>query len=248
MNDASRTPQSFQDLSRSSGAWRSFEFTKLPVSRLLFSCLLVAIAPSARAITIVDTGTPTSGSGVVTSRKEAMAAEFQLPSAARITEVQGFLNSVNAGNLTMAVYSDGGDAPNAELFSTSISLGAPTSTSTWQGASGLAWDLPGGTYWAVFRADATAAFGMPTSVAGVGGVHFGGAPNPLGNEARLFNGGFSGYYWSPEPGDALDFGVRIVGADPTTTVPDTGSNLMLGGIALVVLAGARRAQSMSAGR
>lgn len=197
--------------------------------RLLLFCSVVAVLPPVHAITIVDTGTPTSSGSVVTSPTLAIAAEFQVVNDSLITDIQGYLNTVRAGNLTVAVYSDGGDIPGAELFSASILLGPPTATPTWQGVSGLAWNLSSGTYWAVFQADATLAFGMPISVAGLGG-----APNPLGNEARrLHDVGFFGV-------DDLDFGVRIFGEESHAAVPEAGSTLVLGAIGLVAVVGLRK--------
>lgn len=159
-------------------------------ARLLCYCSLAAALSSVHAITIVDTGSPTSGSSIVTYLNGALAAEFTVANDSQITDVQGFLNVGRPGNLTIAVYGDGGDIPGAELFSTSISLSTVSGTSAWQGASGLTWNLASGTYWVGFQADPTLSFGMPTRVWGSGG----GAPNPLGNEARLYDGGFSGYY------------------------------------------------------
>lgn len=175
-----------------------------------------------------------------------MAAEFQLTTDAVVTGIEGYLSYAGGqpGNLTLSVYADGGDNPGVELFSTSFPLGTGETASDWRGVSGLSWDLVSGTYWAVFRADATLEFNMPVGVAGVGGVYSGGAPNPLGNEARLFDGGNIGYYWSPEPGDRLDYGVRVFGSNQRTSVPDTSSTFALAGIGLFALAGLRRACSV----
>jgi hypothetical protein len=162
----------------------------------------------------------------------AIAGEFNLVNDSSIAGIQSYFNIVTPGNMKIAVYSDAGDLPGSELFSTSISFAAVDGNPAWRGVSGLDWDLPGGTtYWVGFRADATLTFGTPVTVFGSGG----GAPNPFGNEARLYDGGFAGFYWFGD--DSLDFGVRITGNNVRTDVPEAGSTLGLTTIGLAAMAG-----------
>jgi len=116
------------------------------------------------------------------------------------------------GTGTIALYSDGGETPGTEMFSTKFSAPSTDREPDWYGVSGLAWDLSAGTYWVAFevRSGDTLIGGMPFS-----------SEHPLSNEA-YFNAATSQYIAN----DSLNIGVRI-DAQPTG-VPEPSTLLFLG--------------------
>ena len=174
------------------------------------------VSLSTQAITIVDTGTP-AGAVNGFGNPAGLAGEFTIANAFTVTDIQGYLGGGIAGNLTIALYSDGGDIPGTELFSTSLALGVVDAD--WRGASSLNWTLASGTYWVAFESRAGSTFfgRMPNAV-----------PSPLVNEARFTQGA-----WNPN--DDLNIGVRILGTATTASVPEGGSTFALATLAFLAL-------------
>jgi hypothetical protein len=198
-----------------------------PFFRLLSAISLVMmVSLSTQAITIVDTGTPAGALNVFGS-PAGLAGEFTIANAFTVTDIQGYLGGGIVGNLTIALYSDGGDMPGTELFSTSLALGVVDPD--WRGASALNWTLASGTYWVAFesRAGSTFAGRMPNA-----------APSPLVNEARFTQGA-----WNPN--DDLNIGVRILGNQTVASVPEGGSTFALATLAFLALVTLRNRFSSS---
>lgn len=149
------------------------------------------IAPRAFAGLIVDTGVPAGSSVFSLAPDQFLAAEFTTVEDWLVNGVEGWLTTAAGGpEGTVALYTDGGDVPGTELFS-SIFMGKQVPS--WQGATGLSWLLPAGTYWAAFevRQGQTLTASMPVR-----------APMPLPTAFFLdLNGA-----WSPTGGS---IGLRI---------------------------------------
>ncbi len=94
------------------------------------------------ADSIVDTGTPTSIDGAVLSSSQWFAGEFSLNQQTKVNKIFGYFRtySYGYGDLTLALYADGGDIPDVtnELFSSSIYISEPLG---WYGVSGLDLEL-----------------------------------------------------------------------------------------------------------
>jgi hypothetical protein len=198
---------------------------------ILFFCLITGTASAY----LVDTGPGNYYFGVSLGKVqysndyEWLAAEFSLGSPSIITSIEGWMFGVISGDLTVAIYTDGGlienppypikVGPDTKLFSAPFSLPRPPTyplyaSSDWYGATGLNWSLGPGTYWVAFE--------TPTGAA-LAGAALGSMPipshSPLGYEAR---------YTSVSPNwhvdENIDIGVRIDG----TAVPLPGALLLLG--------------------
>ena len=157
---------------------------------------------AANAATIVDTGPGAdsnywvlAGASVLAPFGQFLAAEFSIGSRTTVTDIEGWMSFNPSGaDGTIAIYSDGGDVPGAELYATTF-FGTGSLDSSWVGASGLSWDLVAGTYWVAFevRDGQTLETSMPSP-----------SSSPLLNEAVTSRdtGNWSGF-------DGLDLGVRI---------------------------------------
>ncbi len=163
----------------------------------------------ARADLLVDTGQPDDVlSGSTLWQSQWLAGEFTLNQASTITDVEGWMYQQEAGNLTVAIYGDGGNVPDtsSELY-TSLADPGQHRVNTWVGAHGLSWDLSPGTYWAAFevRNPSTADYRMP----------FANTPSPLDHYAWS-----NGSSWNNQ--DDMDLGIRIY-ASP---VPGPGAAIL----------------------
>jgi len=183
------------------------------ITLLVIGIILIAVGP-AQAVLIVDTGPgPQVGYGwALDSSQSGLAAEFTTTQYCTINGIQGWMFSEIEGIGTIALYSDGGEVPGTEMFSTGFSAPVTGGVSDWYGASGLAWDLPAGTYWVAFevRSGETLVAGMPNP-----------AESPLGNEAFRLSS-WSGY----AEFDPLGIGVRIDAQ--VAQVPEPATLLLLG--------------------
>lgn len=170
-------------------------------------CAGIAISSgSVSAAIILDTGPgPSVGGGSIvipagyfgslTPYGQFRAAEFSIGTSTVITETEGWMVSFDgSGEGTIALYSDGGDVPGTELFTTKF-LWPGKLRYLWAGASGLSWDVATGTYWVSFEArlGQTIVAAMP-----------GPSPKPLLNAA--FTSTDTGN-WIGD--DGKDLGVRI---------------------------------------
>jgi hypothetical protein len=201
------------------------EDVKLAIQRHLLAGLVVAstalLPAAAGAAVIVDTGPGPSAAGGVAlgSNQRGLAAEFSVATGVTVNSIELWMNSF-LGSYTAAIFTDGGDLPGSELFSSPFTPVA--GVAGWGGASGLSWNLAAGTYWAVFQVrsgqDGSGVAPVPST-------------SPLGNEAFMS----AAATWVA--GDGMQLGVRIQGAEGTAPEPGTFALLGLG---LAGLAATRR--------
>lgn len=188
---------------------------------------------------LIDTG---EGSGTPTALDSVwwLAGEFTLGEQFTITDILGYMNPGfeappdGIGLLTYAIYSDGGEIPGTELYSTEYGV-TPAVEPDWYGPDGLAWTLDAGTYWVAFEVRDGQNFvgNMPT-----------GAPSALGNEAGHEGYHDGGQWWYTNSGgwfasDGNDIGVRINGYEGPANVPVPAAVWLLGS-GLLGLVGLRR--------
>jgi hypothetical protein len=164
----------------------------------------LSFASVGHAETILDTGPgPSSSSGVDLGghTNNWIAVGFNLADASIITTVEGWIHRYATGDVTFVLYdASGADGrPGSELYAQS---GRITAGSSWQGVSGLNWDLDSGDYWLAFevRADSTFRGGMGLGV-----------PDPTGPGSVSHT---SGDVWTAARA-TTEIGARIYGdADP----------------------------------
>ncbi|NOX97496.1 MAG: PEP-CTERM sorting domain-containing protein [Nitrospirae bacterium] len=190
---------------------------------MLLGMSLLLTTP-AQAVYIVDTGQPSVGVGHVLDSSQWLAAEFTLTQNYTLTDIQGFMYTANTpGTAGVAIYSDGGDVPGTEIYSDAFYIYAGES---WQGLSGLTWNLEANTYWVSFEVRPEHTF--------YGSMADGSPPSPLGNEAikSTYNNGPG--VWVGD--DNLDLGIRIQGS----VIPEPSSMLLLGSGIVSMAAALRR--------
>lgn len=168
-------------------------------------CLLMFLLVSspAHAAFIVDTGVPSGSTFAALGSTQWLAGEFTLAGPEVIGGASLYVRTgpgSDAIATTVAFYTDGGEVPGSEIFSTDFLL-STASGNSWQGVSGLSLALPAGTYWVAFEPRQCAAPCAPTvNLAAAFGV----APSPLANYA---------FYEALNPGwgdaDSLALGIRI---------------------------------------
>jgi hypothetical protein len=192
------------------------------------SCLLLPHAASAALI--VDTGQPPGSGGAVLDPTQWLAGEFTLSQTYTVTDVLGWMHEWTAGDMTVAIYGDGGDVPDtsSELYSQTFYADHPTTgDDAWIGAEGVSWDLGPGTYWAAFEVrTGNTWFGMPMS-----------APSPLDYYAYT-----SGGIWTNA--SEANLGFRIFGDRLQPIVIPAPGALLLGGFGIAVVGWLRRRKKL----
>lgn len=177
---------------------------------LVVGCCLTARPASASPVTLVDTGIggggPTWLLGNNGQVNQWLAAEFTVSDSFMVTSAEGWIDVISAGDLRVALYSDGGDVPGSLLYSQQLALGL--GPAAWQGVSNLAWFIGPGSYWIAFEAPGATLFSGMLSP----------SLNPLLNEAFKHDPG--GWF----PSDQIQIGVRI----QAETVPEPATLLLLG--------------------
>lgn len=194
---------------------------KRPLSALALALFLNA---SASAALLMDTGTPTNDPDsdppwTLASDLQWLAGGFTLNDNSLITGIEGWIG-LDAGDLTMAIYSDSGNLPGSKLYSAAFHADRDFN---WYGLDNLNWLLSAGNYWIAFEVDPSQSYS--------GGMT-GGAPNPMAREA--INPISYGTGW--EQYGPMHLGVRITGSSSTTTVPEPEPLALLGIGALGLLA------------
>jgi len=169
-----------------------------------------------------------------------VAAEFTLDSQYVITDVLGWMAQDRRPEYNLfriKIYGDGGDIPNAsEYLSRDFAISTAYRTEGWNGLRGLNLTLDAGTYWVAFEVpdviDMNGTSVRNLSHAAMSNI---GVPNPLGNEAWLYQGN-----WLGDDGDNLNFGVQILGNIQTIDPAPEPATIMLLGIGLLGIAGVSR--------
>ena len=133
-------------------------------------------------IEIIDTGTPIGLSSRIVKSDQWRAAEFTISDPVSLTEILTYGWAWDGGELTVAIYSDGGDKPGEVIFSATTTL--PTDVpfdAHFFGVSDIALFLTPSDYWVSFLTfDTQAEFCMVYD-----------PPFPLDNEAFSGNQGAS---------------------------------------------------------
>ena len=128
----------------------------------LAAAAALALAPSAQAALVVDTGTPdgSAAGSLVFDGSDWVAAQVDFASAATIDALAAHMLGGTAGETFDISLYDGGATPGAQLFATTATYGADG----WNGASGLSWTVAPGSYWIEFEVNGNDTLGStPTS-------------------------------------------------------------------------------------
>lgn len=190
------------------------------IRKLTLALVTALLADAAGATTLIDTGTP-DGSQLAYALDSSnfLALAFDAPQVWRIDSVAAYLaGGVLGDHFTVALYQDALGKPGGLLAAATVGYGADG----WNGASGLAWTLPGaGHYWLALEG-VDAALTAPA-----GGLAMPGA-------TAFADGGNLGYQAYP----GIQFGLQAAGAvpEPTTVL------LLLAGLGLLAGTERRRQQ------
>lgn len=126
-------------------------------STLFFTSLitLMLISTTNQAAIIVDSGAADRPGGSVLDNRQWLAKEFSLNNKYNITGVEGYIStnvlSNIGGTFSISIYSNGGNIPGIELFSTEATSTFGESFNHWQGTHDLDWNLSSGNYWMTFE-------------------------------------------------------------------------------------------------
>ena len=184
--------------------------------------LLAVTAGQTQAAFIVDTGIPTGSPKWTYNSFQYFAGEFSLSQSYTLDGIEAYFSSGGAGNVTIALHSDGGNIPGSILNSAVVSVPVNTGLG-WHGVSGLSWNVSPGTYWVSF-----------TPSSSIDGIMPGVAPSALNEYAQ----GSAGV-WQDEGANSFDYlgiGVRISASQGGSTVTPEPTSLALAGFAGIGMA------------
>jgi len=152
----------------------------------LAAAAALALAPSAQAALVVDTGTPNGAAvgSLVFDGSDWVAAQVDFASATTIDAIAAHMLGGTAGETFDISLYDGGAAPGAQLFTTTSTYGVDG----WNGASGLAWTVAPGSYWIEFEVNWNDTLG--TTPTATGALLDTGVPHPVPT-ATTPDGGFT---------------------------------------------------------
>ena len=195
----------------------------------LAAALLLAVASSAHATRVVDTGTPNNGEvGAYTfDATDFYAGQVTFASNARIDAVFEHILGGTAGEtFTIALYDDNASQlPGALLQTVTATFGSDG----WNGASALSgWNVSAGSYWIALELGFDDTLGQGSIT---GALLDRGVPSPLAHTAFNPGGGY-------QPGQ-LDFGLRVDATVASIPEPETYL-MMVAGLAAITAAGRRR--------
>jgi hypothetical protein len=185
------------------------------MSKKLFLALAISLflSGSAQAASLVDTGQPSNTTGGMSLfYPQTLFAQFVLTKPATITEIQAWINVIQAGSMWFQLYRDNGGVPGDYANSQMVAVSG--TGAAWVSAASLNWPLEAGTYWVGFMGTM---MGYPNNF---NGTMPGPAPAPLGKE------GYREFPGTPFISkDDMDIGVRISGN--YVSRPSVGSGLLL---------------------
>jgi hypothetical protein len=171
----------------------------MPLARVA-AVLLLATAPSAQAVLLLDTGSPPASlSGLALYAEQSLGASFHVPVSTVITAIEGFIGVQYAGTLSAVLYA--GDPGGTPVGSQAANVSWAFDP-RWVAIDGLSWAVAPGTYTLTFQTGTFQGY-MPTP-----------SPGALDVEWNLYNG-----VWSSTSGvDGLGIRVHVsVVSEPSPT-------------------------------
>ncbi|MFY7975545.1 MAG: PEP-CTERM sorting domain-containing protein [Rubrivivax sp.] len=193
----------------------------LSLRPLVLGTALALAFGSAQAVFIVDTG-PGSTPSWSLGPTQSLAAAFDLRESMTIDSIEGWIEAFFVATARIELID--GDSPTGKVLHTAQTVPSSGNGSAWEGAFGLGWTLPAGSYTVAFHGVGNNTFAMQ-----------GGAPRPLG--AEWFQRG-DGANWNRF--DGLNIGVRVAAAP----IPEPASVALWAlGLGVLVSVSARRRSS-----
>jgi hypothetical protein len=197
---------------------------------IVYVALFLLQSGTAPGAMILDTGTNDNNGLYLLYDEQWVAGKFTTNQAWNVGAMEGYIRTINAGNVDVVIYAYNGTGttPEGSPLISKTFTSQPAGFKGWQGTTGFAGALAAGDYWIAFQVsdDSTfqGAIGDWVSV-----------PNPLSSEAYTSNGVWllaSEYNLDGRP---LYLGVRI----EESLVPVPGALWLLGS-GLVGLVGWRK--------
>jgi hypothetical protein len=184
---------------------------------LLATLAALAVAGSAHAAVIVDTGTPTGGNvgSLIFDGSDWIAAQVSFAKATSIDAIAGHVIGGTAGETFDISLYGGGTNPGAQQFTTTATYGA----AGWNGVSGLGWNVGPGSYWIEFEVNWSDTLG--TTSTATGPLFDTGVAHPV-QTATTSDMGFT-----------YDASAQSIGLQVSSVPEPEAVALMLGGLALL---------------
>ena len=205
-------------------------------SKYLASVALLAacFATNASASLVVDTGTPTGGSGhfpYTLDSNDFYAGQITFSTNTQISSILTYLQGGTTGEtFTVSLYDDSASLPGNQLYSAIATYGADG----WNGLTNLSgWNVGIANYWVALEINGSNDLGSNSAT---GALLISGAHSPLAKTA--FNSG-SGYALNSTP---LSFGLEVTTPESNVSpvpLPDT-LTLMFSGLSLLTFVARRK--------